>query len=409
MERRVKSVIVQKYGGTSVEAVSNIKGIARKVALEKAGGLDLVIVVSAMGDTTDELMKLADHITTRHHKRDLDMLLSTGEQVTVALLCMALREEGVTATGLTGWQAGISTTTDHGGASILSIDPERIQRELKMGNVVVVAGFQGITGNGDISTLGRGGSDTTAAALATRLGAERCEIYTDVEGVYTSDPRYVKKAVRISSLTYEEMILMARRGAGVLHPKAIEHAMTHNVPLVVRSSMSRVGGTWIHGAPGREVSHPVYGIVFDKGRFCYTLSGVPNRMEMKVIISSHLNSLDIEYDTLMEDREDTLSFLVAEADQELADPIFDRVGAIVRRERKATVTVVVRDENTYHVTLDTVRKILQEKGQAFHIIEDCTNHVTAVVEESHAIALTSLLHSAFGLDEVQTFEAAGVF
>jgi len=132
-------------------------------------------------------------------------------------------------------------------------------------------------------------------------------------------------------------------------------------------------------------------------------------MEMKVIISSHLNSLDIEYDTLMEDREDTLSFLVAEADQELADPIFDRVGAIVRRERKATVTVVVRDENTYLVTLDTVRKILQEKGQAFHIIEDCTNHVTAVVEESHAIALTSLLHSAFGLDEVQTFEAAGVF
>jgi len=133
-------------------------------------------------------------------------------------------------------------------------------------------------------------------------------------------------------------------------------------------------------------------------------------MEMKVIISSHLNSLDIEYDTLMEDREDTLSFLVAEADQELVDPIFDRVGAIVRRERKATVTVVVRDENTYLVTLDTVRKILQEKGQgAFHIIEDCTNHVTAVVEESHAIALTSLLHSAFGLDEVQTFKAVGVF
>jgi aspartate kinase len=409
MESRVKSVIVQKYGGTSVESASNIKGIARKVALERAGGQDLVIVVSAMGDTTDELMKLADHITTRHHKRDLDMLLSTGEQVTVALLCMALREEGVAATGLTGWQAGISTTTNHGGASILSIAPERIQGELKMGNVVVVAGFQGITGDGDISTLGRGGSDTTAAALATKLGAERCEIYTDVEGVYTSDPRYIKNAVRISSLTYEEMLTMARRGAGVLHPKAIEHAMPHNVPLVVRSSTSRVGGTWIHGSPGKGVSHPVCGVVFHKGRFCYTLSLIQNRMEIKRLISSRLTLWGMEYDTLIEEGGDTLAFLVAEDDLERADSIFDRAGAIVRRDRKATVTVVAKDKKTCPVIRDKVRQILQENGIAFHTIENCTNHVTTVVEESHAIDLASLLHSAFGLDEVQAFEAAGIY
>ena len=237
-------ILVHKYGGTSVGTTERIKHIAKRVILEKEKGNDMVVVVSAMGNTTDHLVEMSKEIAINPNKREMDLILSTGEQVSIALLSMAFQEFGYDAIALTGFQAGIKTYGPHTKNKILDIDDEKIKNYLKEGKVVVVAGFQGVNENGDITTLGRGGSDTTAVAIAAKLGCP-CHIYTDVDGIYSVDPRLYKEAKKLDVISYEEMMEMASLGAGVMEPRAIEIGCKYNIPIYVASSINDVGGTYI--------------------------------------------------------------------------------------------------------------------------------------------------------------------
>lgn len=237
-------ILVHKYGGTSVGTTERIKHIAKRVILEKEKGNDMVVVVSAMGKTTDYLVEMSKEIAINPNKREMDLILSTGEQVSIALLSMAFQEFGYDAIALTGFQAGIKTYGPHTKNKILDIDDEKIKNYLKEGKVVVVAGFQGVNENGDITTLGRGGSDTTAVAIAAKLGCP-CHIYTDVDGIYSVDPRLYKEAKKLDVISYEEMMEMASLGAGVMEPRAIEIGCKYNIPIYVASSINDVGGTYI--------------------------------------------------------------------------------------------------------------------------------------------------------------------
>ena len=237
-------ILVHKYGGTSVGTTERIKRIAKRVIAEKEKGNDMVVVVSAMGKTTDYLVEMSKEIAINPNKREMDLILSTGEQVSIALLSMAFQEFGYDAIALTGFQAGIKTYGPHTKNKILDIDDEKIKNYLKEGKVVVVAGFQGVNENGDITTLGRGGSDTTAVAIAAKLGCP-CHIYTDVDGIYSVDPRLYKEAKKLDVISYEEMMEMASLGAGVMEPRAIEIGCKYNIPIYVASSINDVGGTYI--------------------------------------------------------------------------------------------------------------------------------------------------------------------
>lgn len=237
-------ILVHKYGGTSVGTTEKIKRIAKRVIAEKEKGNDMVVVVSAMGKTTDHLVEMSKEIAINPNKREMDLILSTGEQVSIALLSMAFQEFGYDAIALTGFQAGIKTYGPHTKNKILDIDDEKIKNYLKEGKVVVVAGFQGVNENGDITTLGRGGSDTTAVAIAAKLGCP-CHIYTDVDGIYSVDPRLYKEAKKLDVISYEEMMEMASLGAGVMEPRAIEIGCKYNIPIYVASSINDVGGTYI--------------------------------------------------------------------------------------------------------------------------------------------------------------------
>ena len=271
------ALVVQKYGGSSVADADMIKNVARRAVAAKERGNQVVLVVSAMGDTTDELIKLANQVTDHPDDRELDVLLSTGEIVSSTLLAMALRSLGAKAISLSGAQAGIRTDAVYSRARILGIDPHRISKELEKNRIVIVAGFQGITEEMDTTTLGRGGSDTTAVALAVSLGADRCEIYTDVDGVYTADPRLVPDAGRLDEIGYEEMLELASYGAKVMHPRAVELGEVYRMPILVASSFSDRPGTLIHGGASMEAKNKVRGIAHDLSVAKVTIVGVPDK------------------------------------------------------------------------------------------------------------------------------------
>ncbi|WP_099221422.1 aspartate kinase [Listeria costaricensis] len=256
-------LVVLKFGGTSVSTIQKIQKTAEQAIREQAAGNHVIVVVSAMGKSTDKLVQMASEITDQPDKREMDMLLSTGEQVTISLLAMALKAQGVPATSFTGWQAGIETEAVHSNARIMDIDTDRIKNHLEKDEIVIVAGFQGITGEGEITTLGRGGSDTTAVALAAALNATKCSICTDVDGVYTTDPRYVPQAVKLTQLTYDEMLELAHLGAGVLHPRSVEYAKNFRIPLEVRESHGTEIGTMIEEEMTVENTKVVRGIAFE--------------------------------------------------------------------------------------------------------------------------------------------------
>ncbi len=271
------AIVVQKYGGSSVAAAEHIRAVAKRVERARDSGLDLVVVVSAMGKTTDRLLELAGKVSRDPSPREIDQLLATGEEQSVALLAMALHDRGVPAISLTGPQAGMTVTGHYGSGVISEIRPERIHRLLAEGQVVIVAGFQGMNALGDVMTLGRGGSDTTAVALAAALGAERCEIYTDVDGVYTADPRIVAGARRISVISPEEMAEMSWRGAKVMHPRAVELGALYGVEIHVRSSFEGGAGTMIVGGDTLEhleTRETLAGIVHDLDVSRVTLNGI---------------------------------------------------------------------------------------------------------------------------------------
>lgn len=270
-------IIVQKFGGTSVADPQKIHNVAKAVIREKNLGNDVVVVVSAMGHTTDYLIKLAKEVTPTPNSREMDMLLSTGEQVSIALLAMAIQSAGYKSISMNGQQVGIITENIHSKARIVDIKTDKLQKNLDEGNIIVVAGFQGVTPDGEITTLGRGGSDTSAVAIAAALKADRCDIYTDVEGVYATDPRIVPNVQKADTISYEEMLELARVGANVLHPRSVETAKQFNVPIRVRSSFNLENlGTLIIGVDNMEIYKPVAGVAADTSQTRILLANLPD-------------------------------------------------------------------------------------------------------------------------------------
>ncbi|MEK4759216.1 aspartate kinase [Viridibacillus sp. FSL E2-0187] len=315
------SCLVFKFGGTSVATIERVLHVAKRIQKEKEKGYDIVVVVSAMGKTTDKLVEMAHEIMPNPSKREMDTLLTTGEQVTISLLSMALQNLGLSAQSFTGWQAGILTEGIPSDSRIVEIQSENVRKALDKGQVAVVAGFQGVDSNNNITTLGRGGSDTTAVALAAALGAERCDIYTDVDGVYTSDPRYVPKARKLQELSYDEMLELANLGAGVLHPRAVEFAKNYNIPLEVRSSYVEDEGTIMKEEVEVEKDLVVRGVAFMSDIVRVTVGYEGNYKGslvniFTVLADNHIN-VDIIVQTILEGVEPSVSFTITK--ENLAD------------------------------------------------------------------------------------------
>jgi aspartate kinase len=322
-------LVVQKYGGSSVANPERIRRVARRVAAVRDEGHNIAVVVSAMGDTTDDLISLVKGITDSPPDREMDMILSTGEQVSIALLAMAIRELGRPVISLTGSQAGINTDSAHTKARILNIDTKRIGEEFARGNIVVVAGFQGIDSQNDITTLGRGGSDTTAVALAVALKADLCEIYTDVDGVYTTDPRIVHEARKLNVISYEEMLELANLGAAVLHPRAVELAMKYKMPLHVRSSFNNNSGTLVKEVDNMEKALLVTGVVCDQNVAKIGLFNVMDKpgiayMLFKALADEKIN-VDMIIQSAMRDERNDISFTCSTGDLKKALAVVDRL------------------------------------------------------------------------------------
>lgn len=311
------AIIVQKYGGTSVADAARISTVADRVVAARGAGDDVVVVVSAMGDTTDDLLALAGQITESPEPRELDMLLTAGERIAMSLLSIAINARGIRAASYTGSQAGIITDTQHGKARIVEIRPQRIRESLDAGNVVIVAGFQGLSTSYDITTLGRGGSDTTAVAMAAALGAEVCEIWTDVDGVYTADPRLEPRARRIDRISSEEMLELAAAGAKVLQTRSVEYARRTGVPLHVRSSFTGGPGTWVVEDDAMEQAL-IRGVALDAGEAKVTLDDVPDRPGVAARVFRAVADAGISVDMIVQnvsrDGATDLSFTVARDD-----------------------------------------------------------------------------------------------
>ncbi len=297
-------LIVQKFGGSSVADAESIKRVAARIASTKRSGQSVVVVVSAMGDTTDELIDLANQVSPMPNGRELDMLLTAGERISMALLAMAISNLGLEARSFTGSQAGIITTSTHGRARVIDVTPGRIQEALDEGAIAIVAGFQGISQDTkDITTLGRGGSDTTAVALAAALDADVCEIYTDVDGVFSADPRIVSTARKLKSVTYDEMLELAASGAKVLHLRCVEYARRFNLPIHVRSSFSNLEGTWVvkdQPEGGSMEQAIISGIAHDKSEAKITIVGVPDRAGVAARIFQSIADADINIDMIVQ-------------------------------------------------------------------------------------------------------------
>ena len=342
------SLVVQKYGGTSVGSVERIQAVAQRIMKIATAGNSLVVVVSAMGKTTDTLVKLANAISTNPDRREMDMLLSTGEQVSIALLCMALQELGQPAISLTGAQVGIVTEAHHSRARILNIQTERIERHLQEGKVVVVAGFQGISSTGEleITTLGRGGSDTSAVALAASLGADRCEIYTDVPGILTADPRLVPDAQLMDEITSDEMLELASLGAKVLHPRAVEIARNYGVPLVVLSSWTDDPGTRVispmpqpRSLEGLEIARPVDAVEFDTDQAKVALLRVPDRPGVAARLFGEIAHQDLDVDLIIqsihESNTNDIAFTVVKGILNRAEAVAEAIAPALRTQQTA--------------------------------------------------------------------------
>ena len=400
-------LIVQKFGGTSVANVEKIQNVASRVIEEKNRGNHVIVVVSAMGKSTDELVGLAKEISSSPNKREMDMLLTTGEQITISLLAMALTEKGYPAVSLTGWQAGIKTEPVHGNARIVDIDTNRLETELSQGKIVIVAGFQGITEDGAISTLGRGGSDTTAVALAAALKAEKCDIYTDVTGVYTTDPRYVKNARKLSSVSYDEMLELAHLGAGVLHPRAVEFAKNFNIPIEVRSSIEREAGTIIEEEVNMEQNLVVRGIAFENEITRVTVVGLPNSLTgLSVIFSelakNHIN-VDIIIQNTLAEQSTNLSFSIKKDDLEETIHVLENCKDKLNYSRiesetgLAKVSIVGSGMVSNPGVAAEMFEVLASNNIEVKMVSTSEIKVSTVIGQEKMVEAVEVLHEAFHL------------
>ena len=410
------SLIVQKYGGTSVGDADRIKNVARRVADRYRAGDRLVVVVSAMGDTTDHLLALANAVTDDPEARELDLLLSTGETVSMALLAMALHALGIDAVALSGWQAGLRTDTVHGKARILAIDAERVQRELAAGNIVIVAGFQGMTEEMDVTTLGRGGSDTTAVALAAALKAERCEIYTDVTGIFTADPRVVPEARKLRDISYEEMLELAAMGAKVMHPRAVELGAVYDIPIVVASSFVDEPGTLIHGGVEMEQFKKVRGIAHDTDVAKVTVRGVPDRPGIAAAILEPLAEHHISVDTIVQNTSveqlTDLTFTVSEGDLDQAvtvcREVAKEIGAseVLADRSLGKVSIVGTGMQSAPGYAARMFRALSDEGVNIDIISTGEIRITCIVNGADLERAVRALHKAFELETAEELAEA---
>lgn len=399
-------IIVQKFGGTSVGSIENIINVADRVIEEKQRNNDIVVVVSAMGKTTDQLVQMANKISPYPNKREMDMLLATGEQVTISLLTMALIEKGYEAVSHTGWQAGITTESIHGDARIINIEPDKILNEIKNGKIVVIAGFQGLTPENEITTLGRGGSDTTAVAIAAALKADKCDIYTDVPGVFTSDPRYIKEARKLHSVSYNEMLELANLGAGVLHPRAVEFAKNYQVPLEVRSSTEKKPGTIIKEEVTLEENLIVRGLAFEDQMTKITLNGMKNSLTclpnvFKTLADKHIN-VDMIIQNFSNDKTN-LSFSIKSKDLKETIEVLEKnkklfpFDHIESESGLAKVSIVGSGMVSNPGVAAEMFAILADEEIKVKMISTSEIKISTIIDEKQMVQAIKALHIAFGL------------
>ena len=405
------SLVIHKYGGSSVGDAGMIQNVARRIAEVRKQGTGVVAVVSAMGDSTDDLLELAHSVSDQPHPRELDLLLSTGELVSCTLLTMALADLGQEAVSLTGSQAGIHTDTSHGRARIYSVDTARIQKELQEGRIVVVAGFQGITESEDITTLGRGGSDTTAVALAAALEADRCEVYTDVDGIYTADPRIVPEARKLSEISYDEMLELANYGAK-MHPRSIELGAVYNVPIYVASSFNDTPGTLIHGEADRgDMEHRIKatGIAITRNVAKITVRSVPDRPGVAAALFEPLAQGGISVDTIVQntsdDRTTDISFTVSGDDLKAALAKVEELtsvigfGTLISEPGLAAVSVVGSGMQHTPGYASRMFRVLADGSVNIDMITTSEIRISCIISEDQAEDAVRLLHRGFQLDE----------
>lgn len=408
------ALIVAKFGGTSVASPERIQKVAQRLIAKKQEGHDVVAVVSAMGKTTDELVALAASVNTSPAKREMDMLLSTGEQVSMALLAMAIQARGYQAVSYTGWQAGIATDDNYSSAKIDNIDTHRIREGLETGAIVVVAGFQGITTEGDITTLGRGGSDTTAVALACGIGADVCEIYSDVDGVYSADPRVAPRARKLDVVSYDDMLELSSEGAGVLQARAVEFARKYKVVIHSRSAFSDAEGTLIKEvAPSMEQA-VISGIAHDTSEMKITMRGLHDEPGIAAKVFSILASNNVSVDMIIQnvstDGKANISFTFPGSQKENA------MEAVNRAAEMLDASQILIDENIAKVSLvgtgmksspgvaARAFKTLAENEINILMISTSPIRISVVVDGSQVEAAVRCLHTAFGLDSDTIFE-----
>lgn len=403
------SLFVQKFGGTSVGDIARIGQVADKVAHFRSNGDDIVVVVSAMSGETNRLIELAHQIQDRPELRELDVLLSTGEQVTTALLSMALNARGVKAKSYTGTQVRILTDNAHTKARIREIDDQRLRRDLEEGYVLVVAGFQGVDENGNITTLGRGGSDTTAVALAAALKADECQIYTDVDGVYTTDPRMVDGARRLSQVTFEEMLEMASMGSKVLQIRAVEFAGKYNVPLRVLHSFQDGPGTLITTEENSQMETPtIAGIAFNRDEAKLTIEGVPDMPGVAYRILGPIGEANIEVDVIVQnvshDKTTDFTFTVGRNDLPRAEDVLNQVAREIKAEsvtsdsKIAKVSVVGVGMRSHAGVASQMFATLAEVGINIMMITTSEIKISVIIEEKFLELAVRSLHSSFGLE-----------
>ncbi|MFB5250406.1 aspartate kinase [Bacillus mycoides] len=395
--------IVQKFGGTSVGSVERIQHVANLIIEEYERGHSIVSVVSAMGKSTDKLVALANAITENPSKREMDMLLSTGEQVTISLLTMALQTKGYNAISLTGWQAGITTESVHSSARITDINTGRIQSYLADGTIVIVAGFQGVSEEHEITTLGRGGSDTTAVALAAALKAKKCDIYTDVSGVYTTDPRVVQDAYKLDEISYDEMLELANLGAGVLHPRAVEFAKNHNVILEVRSSMEQENGTIVRGECNMEQQSIVKGIAFEDNITRITIKGLEQGALSTVfstLAAAHIN-VDIIIQSITNEGTVHLSFSIHSNDLRETLEVLEQnqealhYESVEHENHLAKVSIVGSGMVSNPGVAANMFTTLKEGGIHIKMVSTSEIKVSVVIDRIHLVDGVEALHQSF--------------
>ena len=418
------AIVVQKFGGSSVADVERIGRVADRVAATRASGKDVVVVVSAMGDTTDDLLALANRVTENPSRRELDMLLSAGERISMALLAMAIGQLGQEARSFTGSQAGVITDSEHGRAKIIDVTPGRLQAAIAEGAVAIVAGFQGVSQTTkDITTLGRGGSDTTAAALAAALDADVCEIYSDVDGIFTADPRIVPTARQIPRISYEETLEMAANGAKILHLRCVEYARRYDMPIHVRSSFSEKEGTWVvraeavHGAESQGDTTMeqaiISGVAHDRSEAKVTVVGVPDKVGEAAAIFGTLADAEINLDMIVQNVSATdtnmtdISFTLPRADGQTA------MGALARIQNEVGYDKLLFDDQIGKVSLigagmrshpgitATFFSALASAGVNIGMISTSEIRISVVVDEMQVNDAVQATHAAFDLDSDQ--------